>query len=217
MQQFILPLSPAPSYKVEEFIVSTANKEIFEVIKNWPTKWGHLPYPYSILIYGSPSSGKTYLSRIWQNINSAYLLNPTNLNNEILNFNSAFIIENIENWPEEELLHNFNLINENKKYLLVTSSLMYPNFNLRDLSSRFKSIAKYEIKLPDDELIKIFLFKLFSNKSVKVSKKVLDFLLKYLPREFNKIIELVDQINNYGLAQRHSITIPLIKKVLNIK
>ena len=164
MQQIIFPFVTTDSYHQEEFIDSISNHEVYNKIKGWEKSWGTPPYEFSLLIYGAKSSGKTYLTKIWQNLSGAFIIKHDNIVHEdSLNDYQAFIIENIENWSEEAILHYFNLINEKQKYLLMTTSNLDLNFKLQDLLSRINSILRLEIKSPDDELIRILLFKLFSN------------------------------------------------------
>ncbi len=215
-QQFILPLQTNVSYFIEDFIVSSSNSLAYNSVKQWSLRWGHQPYLNSLIIYGPKSSGKTYLARIWQQFSSAYILTPEdNLELALLELNSAFIIEDIGTWQEEKLLHCFNLLNENKKYLLMTAESRQ-NFALKDLFSRINSIYSIQIEQPDDELVKILLFKFFSSKDIKIPSKVVEFLALRIPRQIDLILESVDTINQFALVHKRSITIPLIKEALDL-
>ena len=94
----------------------------------------------------------------------------------------AFIIEDIELWDEQKALHCFNLISEYRKYLLITTKNSVNNFALQDLSSRINSVIKLEIKRPDDELMRILIFKHFSDHAVIVSDNVIEYLLIILTK-----------------------------------
>lgn len=216
MQQIAFNLTPVNSYNPQEFISSVSNREAYNKIKNWENEWGILPYRYALLIYGPKSSGKTYLAKIWQSLSGAFLIDNNHAFHEnLLNNYSSFVIENIEDRQEEDLLHHFNSINEKQKYLLMTTSTLDLDFKLKDLSSRISSTLRLEIKQPDDELMRILLFKLFSNHSIQISNKILNFLLVNLAREFSKIIEFVGKVNQLTLVSKRSITLKLVKQVLN--
>jgi chromosomal replication initiation ATPase DnaA len=216
MQQIAFNLTPVNSYDPKEFISSASNIDAYNKIKNWENEWGILPYRHALLVYGPKSSGKTYLARIWQSLSGAFLIDNNHVFHEdLLNNYSSFVIENIEDRQEEDLLHHFNSISEKQKYLLMTTSTLDLDFKLKDLSSRISSNLRLEIKQPDDELMKTLLFKLFSNHSIQISNKILNFLLVNLTREFSKIIEFVDKVNQLGLISKRSITLKLIKQVLN--
>jgi chromosomal replication initiation ATPase DnaA len=216
MEQITFKLTPANSYDPQEFIHSTSNNEVYNQIKYWEKNWGIRPYRCSLLIYGPKSSGKTYLTKIWQNLSGAFLIDNNHVFHEdLLNNYSSFIMENIEDRQEEDLLHHFNSINEKQKYLLMTTSTLDLNFKLKDLSSRISSTLRLEIKQPDDELMKILLFKLFSNHSIQISNAILNFLLINLTREFNKIIEFVNRLNQFALVNKRKVTLKLVRDILN--
>lgn len=218
MQQLILPIS-SNAYHPDEFIVSSSNEVVYNAIKNWEVNWGVKPYEFTVLIYGAPASGKTFLTRIWQNpCNAKILENISDFDETILSQYNAFIIEDIENYynQQETLNHCFNLINEYKKYLLFTTSSLTNNFTLPDLVSRINSILRVEINQPDDELMKVLIFKHFSDNSIRISNNVLEFLLGNLPRQFNLVEQLLKKINNFALQHKKSVTISMIKKILSI-
>lgn len=212
--QLTLPIKSQQSYHIDDFIVSKSNHNAYNSIMHWQNTWGVEPYRFSLLIQGMPSSGKTHLARIWQKLCNAYIIEDT-LNSSIINNYQAFIIEDIETkYDEYKLLHNFNIINENQKYLLMTTMNDVNQFNLKDVLSRINSLLVVRILKPDDELIRMLLFKHFSNQSIHVSNKVINFLLIRLPRKLNQMIYLVEQINQLALTHQRKITIPLIKQVI---
>jgi len=213
--QYIFPFNTPLKYHPDEFIVSASNRLAYDALQNWQNSFGVNPYKSTLLIKGSASSGKTYLTKIWQNLSNAYLIKDIFFDNEILAKHNAFIIEDIENWQETALFHLFNLINEKQKYLLLTSTDKAKNFTLPDLSSRINSVLSLSLNPPDDELIRILIFKHFSSSSVNITQIVIDFLLVNLPREYNKILDILKQINCFALTSKRKITISLIKEFLN--
>lgn len=210
--QFTIPMQDPGSYHIADFIVSTSNREAYDFITGRLQKWGVMPYDKTLLLYGEHSAGKTHLAIIWQKLTNAEILSKNNTIN--LSSNSAFIIEDIENQPEEQLLHYFNLAHEHKKYLLLTTANLQNNFKLPDLNSRINSILRLEIRPPDDELLEIFLFKYFSGNSLIVSRQVQSFLLKHCPRRFDLLINLLKKINQEALTYKKAVTINLVKGVL---
>lgn len=213
--QYIFPFNSPEKYHPDEFIVSTSNQLAYTALQNWQNNFGVNPYKYTLLIQGAANSGKTYLAKIWQNLSNAYIIKDIFFSDEILAKHNAFIIEDIENWQETILLHLFNLINEKQKYLLLTSNDKIKNFTLPDLSSRVNSVLSILLSPPDDELIKILIFKHFSTSSVTISQIVIDFLLVNLPREYTKILEILEYINRFALTSKRKITIPLVREVLD--
>jgi len=117
-------------------------------------------------------------------------------------------------WREEDVLHYFNAAHENNKYLLITLSQM-PEIKLADLSSRLNSANKVDILPLDDELMKILIFKQFSNFSIVVSDEVIKYLVKVLPREFPKVLSGIKLLNQLSLEQKRKITVPFVKENLD--
>jgi chromosomal replication initiation ATPase DnaA len=216
-KQYTLPLFDEDMYILDDFITSLSNQVALDAIKKWSISWGCNPFEFVLLIHGSPSSGKTYLTKIWQNLSGAYLIKNDSdiISEEHIQCYKAFIIEDIELWDEQKALHCFNLISEYRKYLLITTKNSVNNFALQDLSSRINSVIKLEIKRPDDELMRILIFKHFSDHAVIVSDNVIEYLLIILPRQFDQIIKSLKAITHFALVHKKAITISLIKQVLN--
>lgn len=215
-QQYILPLFVNNTYHLDDFINSTSNQAAYDSIENWRTVWGSKPYESTLLLYGPRSSGKTYIAKLWQNSSSAFLIKQDSniLSDEAIREYNAFIIEDIELWDEVDVLHYFNLINEYKKYLLITTGTAYNNFVLPDLSSRLNSLMRVEIGQPDDELMKKLIFKHFSDNAIQVPEHILKYLLLNLPRQFDQTMELLKDVTNAALIHKRAVTIALIKQVL---
>ena len=100
MQQLTIPFSATTSYHLDEFIVSSSNHYAYTIIQQWPNNWGVLPYPFCVLLYGPKSSGKTHITKIWQQTANAFTLSRDDaLSPLLLELYDAFIIEDIElNW-----------------------------------------------------------------------------------------------------------------------
>jgi DnaA family protein len=89
-----------------------------------------------------------------------------------------------------------------------------PKLSLADLSSRINSVNKVDISMIDDELMRILIFKQFSNFSIVISEEVINYLVKILPREVPKILSIISEINQNSLISKRKITIPFIKQIL---
>ena len=217
MHQTSFTFKTEDSYNFDEFIISKSNLFAHDVITKWPASWGVNPYPKTLILKGPPSSGKTFLAKKWANISGAIFLNKDDLLSlDLLSNYPTFIIENFdEYWHEETVFHYFNAINECGKYLLITTNQI-PNIGLPDLKSRITSLNHINIEKPDDQMIEALIFKLFSHYSIVVNPEIISFLLKILSRNCYEVIKSVQDINEYALVNKHKITIPLIKKALNI-
>jgi|APSaa5957512535_1039671.scaffolds.fasta_scaffold132392_1 chromosomal replication initiation ATPase DnaA len=217
MQQIAFPLGSSDAYDSSEYIRSSSNSLAYKTISNWPTNWGVEPYSKTLIIQGPKSSGKTFLAKKWAVQSGALFIKKIHaLTENMLTDHQAFIIDGFDStWDEEKALHHFNTIHENGKYLLINSTRI-PKIKLPDLASRIKSSNRIDIGMPDDELMQMLIFKLFSNYSIVISSEVINYLINILPREFSKIITSVKDINKFALQHKRKITVPLVKQALSI-
>ena len=181
--QLSLNLKKKGIYEEDDFLVSSSNKEAYKLVNSWP-EWRSR----KIIIFGDSGTGKTHLSKIWQKNTSAIILNLNQLKKikfeSFFKKKNIFIIENIsdffdkinnkeKNNLEKQLLHFYNLIEEKKGYLLLTS-LIAPKLwkiSLPDLKSRILSSIAVKIKKPNDQLLSSVLVKLFVDKQILIDKK----------------------------------------------
>jgi len=217
MQQIAFSFTGSDAYDSEEFIESSSNSLACYAVNNWQNHWGVDPYPRALIIQGPKASGKTFLAKRWaKNTSALFIKKMHEITENILDYHRAFIIEDFDSsWNEEKFLHIFNLFSETHKYLLVTCRAL-PEIKLPDLASRMKSINLINIQRPDDEMMQMLIFKLFSNYSVVISNEVVSFLIKVLPREFPAIAESVKIINEFALENKRKITVPIVKQALKL-
>ncbi|MCB1538429.1 MAG: DNA replication protein, partial [Alphaproteobacteria bacterium] len=142
------PLTPAMAR--EDFLVSDSNRDALALIDRWP-EW-NAPFLY---IYGPEGSGKTHLAAIW----SAHV------------GQNATVIEHLENLvgvrPQEEtLFHLYNRVRQMPGAVLMTGArpLALMRFAIPDLASRLKSCPQVAIGLPDEQLLRALLVKLFADR-----------------------------------------------------
>lgn len=216
MQQITFTLAHQPSDNFSDFIESSSNKLAYKYINDWPDNFGVLPYSKVLIIKGPKSSGKSFLANLWaRKSNALFLKKNHELTKSILDHHQAFIIDGFDsNWSEKDVLHYFNILHENSKYLLITLTEI-PKIKLADLSSRINSVNKIDISMIDDELMKILIFKQFSNFSITINDDVINYLVKVLPRDFLKILSIINDINRNSLETKRKITIPFIKQLLS--
>ncbi len=212
MRQYSLDFKAKQNYLEEDYITTSSNLAASNLILNFPTIWGVSPYPRTLLLIGPKASGKTHLAHIWAKKANAEFV--TSLNHEDGNKDSNIIVDDIENYEEEDLFHLFNHAHEERKYLLMTSSSK-PSFALPDLQSRLNSISTLYLDLPDEQLVKILLMKGFSNRSIKVNIEVIDYLSTRINRDFYSIEQIIEELDKLALSDKRKITIPLIKDFLN--
>ena len=129
----------------------------------------------------------------------------------------AAVVDNIEEWKNEEaLFHLYNHTRTEKLPLLVTSARL-PSalvFTLPDLLSRLKSLPLAEIAPPDDVLLSGVLRKHFSDRQLMVGEEVIDYIVKRTPRSFSALAELAAKLDADSLAQSRTLSVPFVRNYL---
>lgn len=218
-EQLLLELPINEALAEEDFLPSNSNKEAITWIGNWPN-WsdGHC-----LILYGPNGCGKTHLSHVWQKMTGAQIIKLDQLRSfDFTNSeNFLMIIEDVmtdvkTHDAQENLLHLYNWIMEQGGYLLLTSN-KHPKkwgIELADLSSRLLAANAVKIKHPDDELLKAVIIKQFTDRQVKISEKVLNYIMKNTERSFFAIRKLVSEIDEISLTEKKKITTAIVKRAL---
>ncbi len=219
MSQFPILSNIKPSYKIEDYFISKSNQEVFNWVSMWP-KWPN--YMRILNIYGSKLSGKTHLGEIWKknaNAKTIFQLKDFETFIEKEKHHTNFIFESFENdnmYEEKSLFYFINHLSSIDGYALILSkeSVSRMNFHLPDLKSRLTSILTKEILLPDDELLKGILNKLFVDQQCLVSDKILNYLIKRVERNYEEVNNIVYNINKISLSKKSPVTISLVRSIL---
>jgi len=203
LNQLIIKLDYENSFKDNDFYVSKSNKHIFDLLLNWP-KWDK----NFLNISGERSSGKTHLVKIFLKKFQGIILNADTLsNNDIKNIKiyQNIILDDLSNKINEELFYSLiNIIEQDNKYLIVTSRLpiVNLNFSLKDLNSRAKSFLLYNVEKPDDDMMFAIILKNLSDKQISLDKKLIDFIIKRIDRSYSKIFEFIYKIDELSLKKK---------------
>ena len=204
----------------EDFLVNVRNKVAVDFIDNFYKKSIKL----GILI-GPKGSGKTHLVNVLckslEGVNWSFLNSENKNIYDIFNTNDVIIIENINNFhskqKEEFLFHSINLSKELNKALLLTSSLQVSklNFKMSDLVSRLEAMNTASIEEPDDTLMEALIIKLFNDRQISVKPKTVNFLMQRIERSYLGVSEIIELIDKVSLSQKKSISIKLIKDLID--
>ena len=216
MNQLIFKFPFKTNYIKQDFFVSSSNFEAYKLIESWPN-WPDK----SINVHGPSGCGKTHLSKILANQMETIFINSKNFNEETVVKNNLFkclIIDNFDNDINEKLLYSMlNHLKQIDKYVLINSlkPINHYEIKLKDLKSRLEGFIKIGINLPTDELLKVVILKIFSEKQIKISEKNVEYIIKNIERTYDKILKFTKEIDNLSLSTGKVININLIKKVLN--
>ena len=215
LNQLLLEFDHKIEFNEHDYYVSKSNFFAFNLIQNWPN------WEKKILnISGDRFSGKTHLAKIFQRKSKALYLTKENINEDIfkiIKLKESIIIDDFELIENEKLLYSlFNLIYQDNKYLLILSnkSINEFNFKLEDLNSRAKNCIFAKIENPEDDLIFAIIFKNFSDRQIKLEKKIVEFIIKRIDRSYGKIYEFIYKVDQLSLKKKKPINFKTIKEIL---
>ena len=204
LNQLLLQFNYNQNFNYDDFFVSKSNFFAFQLIKKWP-RWEK-----NILnIHGEKFCGKTHLANIFYNKNKGIKIYENQINNEIfkkLKLYENIIIDGFKNETDEKLLYSlFNLVDSDNKFLLINSitPINEIEFNLKDLRSRSKNCLFAKIDNPDDELMFAIILKNFSDRQIKIDKKLIEFIIKRIDRSYGKIGEFIYKIDELSLKKKN--------------
>lgn len=221
--QFIFDLAHKVSFAPEDFLVVPGNSQAVAWFERWP-QW-----PGSGLILSGPEgAGKSHLASIWQRRSQAHLLNPAEITGDPdlvakIKPATSYLIENAEHIEgaqgERMLLHFYNWVVEHRGSIVMIARISVSDWplSLPDLTSRLKSLPQATIAPPDDEMLRLVLVKLFSDRQLRVNEEVLNYILPRIERTPRAAAQLVDVLDRASLQIGRRITVPLVREALALK
>ena len=215
LTQKIIKFDHEINYKDEDFFISKSNQHIFKFLNEWP-KWEK----NFLNIIGEKFSGKSHIIDIFLKKFNGIKYEASSLNNDTLKEIKLYeniVIENFNEKIDENLVYSLlNTIDQDNKYLIVTSIKPIVNFNfsLADLRSRSTNFILQNIEKPDDELIFALIVKNLSDRQISLDKKLINYIIKRIDRSYGKIFDFIYKIDEASLKKKKSIDLKIIKDVL---
>ena len=213
--QEIITFNYEQNFKDDDFYVSKSNKHIFDLLNNWP-RWEK----NFLNISGKKFSGKSHLVNIFLNKFKGIKFKAKLFNNDDLKqikLHQNIVVEDLDKEIDEKLFYTlFNIIDQDNKYLIVTTidPIVNFKFELDDLNSRSKNFLLQNIEKPDDELIFALLLKNLSDRQISLEKKLIDYIIKKIDRSYDKIFDFIYKIDEISLKKKKPIDLKIIKEVL---
>ena len=215
LNQLLLDFDYKTNFNEHDFYLSKSNSNAFNLINRWPD------WDKKILnISGEKFSGKSHLANIFKLKSKAFLIKGNEIDNSIfksIKLHESIIIDDFEECNEEEILYSiFNLIDQDSKYLLINSlkPINEIKYRLPDLTSRSKNCLYAVIENPDDELLFAIILKNFSDRQIKIEKKIINFIISRINRSYRKIDEFIYKIDELSLKKKKPINLKTIKEIL---
>ena len=215
LNQLLLDFNYKNNFNNHDFYVSKSNFFAYSIIEKWP-KWEKR----IVNISGEKFSGKSHLANIFKSKTKALLLNNKQIDDDIfkkIKLHDCLIIDDFEKNINERLIYSvFNIVDQDNKFLLVNSikPLNEISFNLPDMSSRSKNCLFAKIENPDDDLIFAIIIKNFSDRQIKLEKKIIEFIINRIERSYSKIYEFIYKVDEISLKKKKPINLKTIKEIL---
>ena len=114
-------------------------------------------------------------------------------------------MEDLDENIDENLLYTLlNIVDQDNKYLIVTSlnPIVDIDFKLIDLKSRTKNFIMQTIERPDDELIYALILKNLSDRQISLDKKLINYIIKRIDRSYGKIFDFIYKIDEVSLKKK---------------
>ena len=214
LDQTIIKFDFDKNFKNEDFYLSKSNKHVFDFLNIWP-KWEN----NFVNVIGEKLSGKTHLMNIFLQKNKGIKFHGKSLRDDDLKKIKIYeniIIEDLSSDINEKLLYSlFNLIEQDNKFIIVTSTEPIVNitFDLKDLKSRTKNFILLHIEKPDDDLIFAIILKNLSDRQIILDDKFINYIVKRIERSYSKIYDFIYKIDQLSLKKKKSIDFKIIKEV----
>ena len=215
LNQLILNFDHEQNFKDQDFYMAKSNEYSFKLLNSWP-KWGK----NFVNLNGQKFSGKTHLINIFLEKFKGIKIEATELNNESLQQIKTYqniVIENLNDNIDENLFFTLlNIIDQDNKYLIVTSKkpIVEFKFRLNDLNSRAKNFLLSNIEKPGDDLMFALILKNLSDRQISIDKKLIDFIVKRIDRSYSKIFDFIYKIDEISLKRKKPIDFKIIKEAL---
>ena len=215
LNQQILKFDYEQNFKDQDFYVSNSNEHSFSLLSSWP-KWNK----NFINLIGEKFSGKSHLVNIFLEKNKGIKINSEDISNDFLKNIKIYeniVVEDLTEKINENLLFALiNIIDQDNKYLIVTSTIPIVEFRfkLNDLNSRSNNFILSQIKKPGDDLMYALILKNLSDRQISIDKKLIDFIIKRIDRTYGKISDFIYKIDEISLKRKKPIDFKIIKEAL---
>jgi hypothetical protein len=194
MNQIALPLAWPVADKEEDFLLSDANRAVFEHLSRW-SLWPVM----ATLVTGPRKSGRSLLGRIF------------------VRKTGGRLFDNAESHDEEALFHAWNDAQARRKPLLIVADAAPPGWTVKlpDLRSRLAATPHVEIGPPDDVLLGQLLIKLLGDRGIAAPQELADYLVPRMERSYHTLLMIVDILDRVMLSHHRRMTVPLARKALD--
>ncbi|NOR63571.1 MAG: chromosomal replication initiator DnaA [Rhodobacteraceae bacterium] len=211
-EQLVLDLPVRQALGRDDFFVAPCNAVAVAQLEGW-ARWPE----GRLALVGPSGSGKTHLAHVWAGLSGAQIIDAAKLS--IDDAAAALVVENVDqiDGNETSLFHVYNEMNAQGGALLITGQTAPSRWalSLPDLSSRLQSVPVVALEPPDDTLLSMLLAKLFDDRQLPVSPKLIAYLLKRVGRSYQEVNTLVKSLDKAALAAGKPLSVRFVSSFLN--
>ncbi len=207
-RQLTLDWPHRPSFAREDFLPAPSNREALGAIDHWPAWPGRM-----LLLLGPEGAGKSHLASLWAKTSGAATLQGETLSeasSQSFAQGSALLIEDADRvgQAEERLFHLLNTALQTNAWVLLTARKEPAAWGLRipDLVSRLRLAPVVRLDAPDIELTEAVLFKLFSDRQLRVEPQVVAYIAMRIERSLGAARRFVESLDREALARGRRVT-----------
>jgi DnaA family protein len=232
MRQVPLDLGPVSSQTLDDFVVGP-NQALLTWLRQWPAVSGA---PSPAYIWGAAGAGKTHLLRamveqalgqglgvVWLNAQTCQMwespepLSPT-----------LALIDECEQLDSDHQHLAFKLFIESASpsaagesgplYILAAGALPPIDLPVRDdLRTRLGWGQIFALSALDEAGVREALRLEATRRGMSLSDEVSSYLLTRYSRDLGSLMNLLDRLDRYALAEHRLITVPLLKQMLTVE
>jgi DnaA family protein len=197
MKQLLLDIKPAAAPSLDNFIVGR-NAEALASLR---TAISNQNQPHFIYLWGEKGSGKSHLLSAC----------------EAISMRVADDVDLLDNDAQIALFNTYNQIKA-EDGILITAGLHTPNqMNLRDdLATRLAWGLVYQLHPLNDEEKAQALKQHAKERGMKLPDDVVEYCLRYLRRDLPTLMATLDALDEWSLTAHKPITVPMLKKLLQL-
>ena len=222
MNQLGLPISLDSKMLLDNFL---GNKQLLDFIAQLYVD----KTSAEIYVYGAPGHGKTHLLqgaalRVLSDQQTAMYIDCHNSlpghvleSIEQLNWISIDNIDTINDNDQNLFFDLYNRAKQETVTMLISGSDLPSQLSvMKDLKTRLGLAAIFQLQPLNDELTMLVLNNQMIDRNLSIDSKVYEYLFKYYSRDVKILLAAMDDLDKASLQAKQSITIPFVKKTLNV-
>ena len=222
MNQLVLPITLDSKMLLENLV---GNQQILDFINQLYFQ----DHSAEIYVYGETGKGKTHLLQgaisraLAKKKNGMYIDCNEPMPEHVIDYIDQLDwigIDNINQIDSQQQHLFFDLYNRAKlsEISIIVSGPTAPSSLsiMKDLKTRLGLATVFELEELNDDLTKEVLKNQMNERNLTIETKVYEYLFKHYSRNVNILISAINLLDRASLQSKQGITIPFVKKTLNL-